>query len=267
MIRIKTAREIARLRKGGVILARILDELSLLIAPGVSTEYLNDEALARMERYSVQPALLGYQPEFASRPYPAAICTSVNDVVVHGIPNEKPYELKEGDTIGIDISIGYEGLIVDSARTLPVGLTSPDVQKLLAVTQEALMVGIAAAQAGGHVGDIGHAIESFVRPHGYGIIKELCGHGVGHAVHEEPMVPNIGKPGTGTELKPGLILAIEPMLTLGSPEVVFDEEDEYTVRTKDGSQSAHFEHTIVITKDDPEILTLSPKEDNGSSTG
>lgn len=255
MIRLKTKKEIASLRDGGAILARILDELSLLVAPGVSTERLNDEALERMERYGVEPVLLGYQPEFAPRPYPAGICTSVNDAVVHGVPNEKPYELKEGDVIGIDISLRREGMIVDSARTLPVGLVHPDVQKLLAVTQEALAVGIKAAQAGGHIGDIGHAIESFVRPHGYGIIEELCGHGVGYAVHEEPMVQNIGRPGAGAELKPGLVLAIEPMLTLGGPEVIFDKKDGYTVRTKDGSLSAHFEHTIVITTDGPEILT------------
>lgn len=256
MIRLKTEKEIASLRKGGVVLARILGELSLLVAPGVSTEYLNDSALEMMERYGVQPILLGYQPEFAPRPYPAAICTSINDVIVHGIPNENPYELKEGDTIGIDISIGYEGMVVDSAVTLPVGLVSPEVQQLLDVTKEALMVGIEAANAGGYIGDISHAIESFVRPHKYGIIEELCGHGVGHAVHEEPMVPNFGKKGSGAELEPGLVLAIEPMLSLGGKDVIFDEADGFTVRTKDGSQSAHFEHTIVITKNGPEILTL-----------
>lgn len=257
MIRLKTEKEIESLRKGGVVLARILDELSLLVAPGVSTEELNDRALECMERYGALPMLLGYQPEFSARPYPAAICTSINNVVVHGIPNEHPYTLKIGDVIGIDLSISYAGMIVDSARTLPVGRVSPELRKLITVTEEALMVGIIAAQAGGHIGDIGHAIKSFVRPHGYGIIEELCGHGVGYAVHEEPMVPNIGKRGAGVELEPGLVLAIEPMLTLGGPEVVFDEKDSYTVRTKDGSPSAHFEHTIVITKNGPEILTAS----------
>lgn len=255
MIRLKTEKEIENLRKGGRILARILGELSQLVAPGVSTEYLNDEALERMERYGVEPVLLGYQPEFAPRPYPAAICTSINDVIVHGIPNEEPYTLKEGDIIGIDVSIGHEGMIVDSACTVPVGLVSPDAQKLLDVTQEALVIGIKAAQAGGHVGDIGHAIESFVRPHGYGIVEELCGHGVGYAVHEEPMVQNIGRRGAGAKLEPGLVLAIEPMLTLGGPEVVFDKRDGYTVRTQDGSLSAQFEHTIVVTEKGPEILT------------
>ncbi len=159
MIRLKTEKEIESLRKGGVILARILDRLSALVAPGVSTEYLNDEALEMMERYGVEPVLLGYNPEFASRPYPAAICTSINDVVVHGIPNEHPYELKEGDIIGIDVSIGFERMIVDSARTLPVGLVSPEVQKLINITKESLAVGIKAAKVGGHVGEIGYTIE------------------------------------------------------------------------------------------------------------
>ncbi len=257
MLTYKTPEEIEYLRAGGAILARILDELSALVAPGVSTEYLNDEALDKMERYGVEPVLLGYHPVFSSRPYPAAICTSVNEVVVHGIPNEHPYILKEGDIIGIDISVGYNGMIVDSARTVAVGSISSDARKLIHVTKEALTVGIQAAKVGGHVGDIGHAIETYVRPHGYGIVEELCGHGVGYAVHEDPSVQNIGKKGTGPKLTEGLVLAIEPMLTLGTKDVIFDEEDGYTVRTKDGSLSAHFEHTIVILKDGPEILTLS----------
>lgn len=257
MIRLKTSEEIQRLREGGAILARLLDELSAMVAPGVSTEELNDEAMDRMERYGVKPALLGYHPEFAPRPYPAAICTSINDVVVHGIPNEELYILKEGDTIGIDATIEYNGMIVDSARTVAVGLVDPDIQKLLNITKEALMIGIKAAQAGNRVGDISHAIESFVRPHTYGIVEELCGHGVGYAVHEEPLVQNIGTPGIGALLEPGLVLAIEPMLTLGSNEVIFEKDNGYTVRTKDGSQAAHFEHTIVITENGPEILTRS----------
>ncbi|MBI4086945.1 type I methionyl aminopeptidase [Candidatus Kaiserbacteria bacterium] len=257
MIKLKTHEEVVSLRKGGRILARILDELSLLVAPGVSTEELNDEALEKIERAGAEPVLLGYHPEFAPRPYPAAICTSINDVVVHGIPNEPSVVLQEGDVVGIDLSIGYEGMIVDSARTVPVGLVNPEVQKLINITKEALAVGIKAAKAGGHVGDIGAAIESFVRPHHYGIVEELCGHGVGYAVHEEPMVQNVGTRGTGPELEPGLVLAIEPMLTLGDYNVTFDKKDGYTVRTKDGSVSAHFEHTIVITENGPEILTAS----------
>lgn len=257
MVRLKSEKDIEHLREGGALLARIFDELCAHVAPGVSTEELNDEAIELMEQLAVEPVLLGYHPEFAPRPYPAAICTSVNDMVVHGIPNEEPYTLREGDIVGIDISIRHNGMIVDAARTVPVGLVAPDIQELIAVTQEALTAGIEAAQAGGHIGDIGHAIETLVRPHGYGIVEDLCGHGVGYEVHEEPMVPNTGTSGTGLLLEPGLVLAIEPMLTLGGKKVLFDEEDGYTVRTKDGSVSVHFEHTIVVTENGPEVLTKS----------
>lgn len=257
MITLKTADEIARLRRGGKVLARILDELSAFAVPGVSTEYLNDEALERMERYGAEPALLGYHPEFAPRPYPAAICASLNDVVEHGIPNEAPRILKEGDIIGLDTTIVFEGMVVDSGRTVAVGAVSPEAVKLIEVTKGALAAGIKAAHPGGRVGDISAAIEAFVRPYGYGIVEELCGHGVGYAVHEAPMVQNTGQAGTGALLEPGLVLAIEPMLTLGSGDVVFDRKDGYTVRTTDGSLSAHFEHTVVITEKGVEVLTVS----------
>ena len=255
MIKLKTAEEIERLRKAGNVLATILDVLESMVAPGITTEDLDDRAMELIEEYGAEPALLGYHPRFAPRPYPAAICTSVNDVVVHGIPNENAITLKEGDTVGIDVTIGVDGMLVDSARTVPVGKVAPEVQKLLDVTKEARAVGIKAARVGGHIGDIGAAIEEFVKPYGYGVVRELCGHGVGYAVHEEPNVPNYGTQDTGPEIEEGLVLAIEPMLTLGSGEVIFDEVDGYTVRTKGGEQSAHFEHTVVITKDGPEILT------------
>lgn len=255
MIRLKTPEEIERLRRGGAVLARILSELEALVAPGVTTEELNDEALDRMEQYGAEPALLGYHPEFAPRPYPAALCTSINDVVEHGIPNEQPYTLREGDLIGLDTTIVYEGMVVDSGRTVAVGKASPEAVKLIEVTQGALAAGIAAARPGGRVGDIGAAIEAYVRPHGFGIVTELCGHGVGYAVHESPLVPNTGTKGEGALLEPGLVIAIEPMLTLGSGEVLFDRNDGYTVRTRDGSLATHFEHTVVITEGGVEVLT------------
>ncbi len=256
MISLKTTENIVRMRRGGAVLARILDELSCRALPGVSTEELNDEALARMERYDAEPVLLGYRPTFARRSYPAAICTSLNDEVVHGIPSAARI-LREGDILGIDVSIGYEGMIVDSARTLPIGRVRAEARALLEAAQDALAAAVAASRSGAHLGDIGAAIESLARARGYGVVTALCGHGVGYAVHEEPMVPNVGVPGAGIELRSGLTLAIEPMFTLGSSEVVFDEEDGYTVRTKDGSLSAHFEHTVVITEDgSAEILTL-----------
>ena len=255
MIRLKTSEEIDRLRRGGAVLSRILSELAVLVAPGVTTEYLNDEALDRMERYGAEPALLGYHPEFAPRPYPAALCTSINDVVEHGIPNEHPRTLEAGDIIGLDTTIVYEGMVVDSGITVPVGTIAPEAKRLIEVTKGALAAGIQAARPGGRVGDISAAIEAYVAPHGYGLVEELCGHGVGYAVHEAPLVPNTGTKGTGALLEPGLVIAIEPMLTLGSGDVVFDRKDGYTVRTKDGSLSAHFEHTIAITEGGVEVLT------------
>lgn len=255
MIRLKTPEEIERLRRAGKVLSGILDDLEKMVAPGVTTLDLNDRAMELVEEAGAEPVLLGYHPDFAPRPYPAAICVSINDIVEHGIPNESPRTIVDGDIVSIDVTIGYEGMVVDSGRTIPTEGTSKEVRKLIEVTKEARAHGIQAARVGGRIGDIGHAIEEYVRPFGYGIVEELCGHGVGYAVHEDPMVPNTGTQGTGPEIEEGLVLAIEPMLTLGAKDVVFDEEDGYTVRTKDGSMATHFEHTVVITKDGPEIVT------------
>ena len=259
MIRLKTAEEIERLKRAGAVLADILDALGREVQPGITTLDLNDRALQLIEEMNAEPVLLGYKPEFAPRPYPAAICTSVNDVVQHGIPSENDV-LHEGDIVDIDISIGYEGMVVDSGRTLGVGTIDTEAQKLIDVTREARAVGIKAAQSGGHIGDIGHAIEEFVKPHGYGIVEVLCGHGVGYAVHEDPMVPNYGEKGSGPKLEPGLVLAIEPIINEGKKDVVFDDKgDGYSVYTVDGSRSAHFEHTVAITENGPVILTTNKK--------
>jgi len=258
-IQLKTKEDFEKMRRAGAVLSRVLDELEAMVAPGVSTQDLDDEAMHLVAEYGGEPILLGYHPEFAPRPYPASICTSVNDVIVHGIPNESPITLKEGDIIGIDVSISVDGLVVDSARTIPVGKIDAESQKLIDVTREARRVGIEAAQVGNTIGDIGHAIQTYVKPFGYGIVEELSGHGVGYAVHEEPFVPNFGRPGKGEKIVPGMALAIEPMLNAGSRYVVFDEEDGYTVRTEDGGRSAHFEHTVIITEDGPEIVTETRK--------
>lgn len=255
MIRLKTKEEIEHLRAGGKILSGLLDDLEKMVAPGVTTLDLNDRAMEIMEEVGAEPVLLGYHPEFAPRPFPAAICVSINDIVEHGIPNEAPRTIQDGDIVSIDVTLGYEGMVVDSGRTVPAGNVAPEVLKIVEVTKEARAVGIKAAQVGAQIGDIGHAIEEFVRPFGYGIVEELCGHGVGYAVHEDPIVPNIGRAGTGPVIQPGLVLAIEPMLTLGKKDVEFDEEDGYTVRTKDGSMATHFEHTVVITENGPEVVT------------
>jgi methionyl aminopeptidase len=253
---IKTKKEIEHLRKGGDILARILRMLSEYSKPGISTEDINEYALELVKEYNVEPVLLGYHPEFAQRPYPAVLCTSVNDTVQHGVPRTDEI-LKDGDIINLDMSIAYEGMIVDSGVTIPVGnRIDSESQRLIAVTKEALRRGIKQAQPGNHIGDIGYAIQEYVEAHGFSVVKVLCGHGVGHAVHEEPQIPNFGIKGDGYVIRVGNVFAIEPIVNIGSEEVVFDDEgDGYSVHTQDGSRSAHFEHTVAITEHGPEIMT------------
>lgn len=255
MARIKTEEEIVLLRQGGKILARILRELSLFSQSGVSTEDINDRALYLAEEYGVEPVLLGYHPQFADRPYPAALCTSVNNTVQHGVPRADEI-LKEGDIINLDMSIGFQGMIVDSGVTIPVGKIDPVSQKLIDTTREALALGIKQAKPGNHIGDISHAVQTFVESRGFSIVEVLCGHGVGHAVHEEPQVPNFGKAGTGPLIKVGNVFAIEPIVNVGKKDVWFDDEgDGYSVYSVDGSRAAHFEHTVAITEKGPEIMT------------
>jgi methionyl aminopeptidase len=198
------------------------------------------------------PSFKGYQPYGADEPFPASICISVNDEIVHGIPGNRV--LQEGDIVGLDLGLTHKGMITDAAISVPVGNISVRLQKLLSRTEEALMAGIAAARGGAHTGDIGAAVEAVAKKEKYGVIRELAGHGVGYHVHEDPYVPNYGKKGEGTLLKPGMILAIEPMFTLGK-RYIETLEDGYTIVTQDGSLAAHFEHTILITEGKPEILT------------
>jgi len=254
MVTIKTKEEIELLREGGKRLAFILRELVQAAKPGVSTDTLNmlAEKLAR-EKGDI-PSLLGYRPKGAKRPYPACVCISLNDEVVHGIPNESPKILKDGDMISFDMCLTHKGLITDSAVTVPVGTVDAAARKLIAVTEESLYAGIKSAKGGKHVGDIGFAVERVAKANSFSVVEDLCGHGVGYKVHEDPYIPNYGDRGTGEKLKPGMVLAIEPMLTEGSKNVFLDK-DGYTYKTVDGSRSAHFEHTILITNGDPEILT------------
>ena len=253
-ITIKTEEDIVLLREGGKILASILDELEKEAKVGNTTLDIDDKAMELMESYGVEPMTLGYHPHFAPRPYPAATCVSINDVLVHGIPNEDPVEIMDGDLVSIDVVIAYKGMVVDSARTVGVGDISEDAKQLLLVTRKALSAGIDAAQAGGRVSDIGAAIEKVV-PKRFGLVDTFAGHGVGYDLHEEPEVPNFKTFGNSPKLEPGMVLAIEPMITLGSKEVEI-LPDGYTAVTVDGSLSAHMEHTVLITKDGPEILTL-----------
>lgn len=252
MITIKTAEQIALLREAGKIHAGILDELEELITPGMSTWELDQIAEKKIREAGALPAFLGYRPDRFTPKFPASTCISLNDTVVHGIPSREEV-IKEGDVVSIDLGLNYKGLFTDAARTIAVGKVSPKVQKLIADTYEALSRGIEAALPGNTTGDIGFAVESFNSGR-YGNVKELAGHGVGIALHEEPFVPNFGKPGKGAVLKPGMVIAIEPMFTLGKSAVDF-YDDGYTVKTSDGSLSAHVEHTVLITEEGHEILT------------
>ena len=252
MIIIKTQEEIKNLRIAGKHLGEILSILEKEVAPGVTPKELDARARFLIEERGCTPAFLGYTPHGVSYAYPAALCVSVNAEVVHGIPNNTP--LKEGDIVSIDLGLWYKKVVVDSARTVPVGKISHELSELLRITKESLFVGIHEAVAGNRTGDIGNAIETFIKPHKYGIVKELAGHGVGRNIHEDPYVPNYGQKKTGALLKEGMVIAIEPMINLGKAGVVFDK-DEYTVYTKDRLPSAHFEHTILITNGEPEILT------------
>ncbi len=251
---IKTAEQRADLIEAGKRLARVLQALRKATVPGVTTADLEDIAVQMIRDGGDEPCFLGYAPEGADRPFPAALCASINDEIVHGIPNENVKTLKEGDIIGLDLGLRHNGMIVDSAITVAVGEIDDASKKLMRTTEDALVAGIAAAKVGGHVGDISHAIQRVIETAGLKVIKELGGHGVGEKVHEEPFVPNFGKPGTGELLVDGMVLALEPISTAGKTSIIIDA-DGYTFRTKDGSRSAHFEHTILIEKSGTIVIT------------
>jgi len=250
---IKTPKEVEILREGGKRLATVLYKVKDMVKPGVSTKELDDYAFKLIKEIGDEPAFLNYKPAGADFPYPASLCVSVNNEIVHGIPNKEKI-LKEGDIVSLDLGLQHRGFFTDMAITVPVGKVSVSSFKLMKVTKEALQVGIDVAQAGNRVGDIGHSIENFVRRYRYGIVEVLSGHGVGRAIHEDPYIPNFGKKGTGAKLMPGMVIAIEPMLNNGTKNVILDK-DGYTFRTADDKRSAHFEHTVLITEDEPEILT------------
>lgn len=254
MIRIKTKEEIDILREGGRRHAFILKEVAKKAVPGASTQDLEDEAMRLIKEGGDRASFLNYTPKGARRAYPAALCVSINEAIVHGIPNEHPRILMEGDVVTLDLGLTHQGLITDSAITVGVGAIGDKERKLILHTHEALMHGIEAARGGAHIGDIGYAIGSFARKLGYGIAEGLAGHGVGYKVHEEPFVPNEGLKGKGELLRPGMVIAIEPMLTLGTDRVTL-ARDGYTYKTADGSIAAHSEHTIAITEKEPIILT------------
>lgn len=251
---VKTTEEIAKLREGGKKLGAIRDALARRAAAGISAQDLEEAAQRHFNEAGGASSFFNFRPRKAKHAYPAHICVSVNEVVVHGLPSAATI-FKEGDIVGIDVGMNYKNLFTDTAVTVAVGKIAPEVKRLLETTEKALSVGIGAVRAGATTGDIGFAIQDFVTKNGnFGIVRTLGGHGVGHAVHEEPHVPNFGNRGEGEKLAAGMVLAIEPMLTLGSPELVLDT-DGHSFRTKDGSLSAHFEHTILVTERGAEILT------------
>lgn len=253
---VKTDEEVEILREGGKRLARVVAEVARAVKPGVTTLELNDLAEKLIREKGDTPSFLGYTPSGAKRPFPAAICISINEEIVHGVANEDPRTIQEGDIVSLDCGVTHKGLITDHAISVIAGdIKDAETVALLQATKDAMMAGINAAKGGARVGDISAAIEKVGVERGYGIVYELGGHGVGHRVHEEPYIPNVGDAGTGEELLPNLVLAIEPMFTEGTPRVKL-MPDGYTFVTKDGSRAAHFEHTILITNGKPEILTL-----------
>lgn len=251
---ITDAKERENLIEAGRRLAAVLRELEVLVKPGVTTEELDDTAERLIRDGGDEPAFLGYAPEGAGRPYPATLCVSINDEVVHGIPNESPRALSQGDIVGLDLGLVHEGIIVDSAITVAVGETDKTSLALIRATESALVAGIAAAQPGSHIGDISAAIEKEIVGAGFTVVKALGGHGVGERVHEEPFIPNYGRKGEGPVLEEGMVLALEPIASVGKAVVTL-APDGYTYRTKDGSRSAHFEHTILIEKGGPLVVT------------
>ncbi len=247
MIFVKSEDEIKRMAEACEITAEVLEELRGAVAPGITTADLERIASDGILRRGGVPAFKGY------RGYPACICASVNSEVIHGIPSERT-RLKEGDIIGIDLGVNYKGYFGDSAITVAVGAISPEAQKLMRVTEESLYAGIKMARDGGRVSDISHAVQSYVEAHGFSVVRSFVGHGIGKSMHEDPQVPNYGLPGRGPRLKRGMTIAIEPMVNAGRSEVKV-LEDGWTAVTVDGSLSAHFEHTVAITADEPVILT------------
>jgi len=242
----KSPAELEKMRAANQLVARILDELAQMVVPGISTADLDTAAEDRVRAAGAEPAFKGY------RGYPSTLCASVNEQVVHGIPSKRA--LVEGDIISLDMGVKLNGFYGDSAVTVPVGRVSEEATTLLRVTRESLEKGIEQVRLGGRISDIGHAIQKHVEAHGLSVVREFVGHGIGSALHEEPQIANYGEPGRGPRLAEGMTLAIEPMVNLGRPAVKV-MGDGWTAVTKDGSLSAHFEHTVAVTKSGPLVMT------------
>jgi methionyl aminopeptidase len=247
MIILKSLQEIQKIRKACLIVADVLENIRGMVRPGVTTQALDEYAERFIIAAGAKPAFKGY------RGYPKTLCTSVNNEVIHGIPSKETV-LKQGDIISVDVGTIVDGFYGDAAITLPVGTIKPEADRLMTVTEESLLRGIAQAQAGNRLYDISHAVQDYVEAHGYSVVREFVGHGIGRNLHEDPQLPNFGAAGQGPRLKPGMVLAIEPMVNIGESSTI-TQEDNWTAITADGSLSAHFEHTIAIMPDGPWILT------------
>jgi len=252
MIPIKNSEGIKRMRESCAIAATVLSKLKEQVRPGITTYDLDQIGRDLIASFGARSACYGYQ--LHSRRYPAYTCLSVNEEVVHGIGSLKRI-LRDGDIISLDVVLEYNGYIGDNATTVPVGSIAPRIAELLQVTQEALVLGVKQAQVGNRIGDISHAVQTFVESHGFGVVREMVGHGVGREMHEEPQIPNFGRKNSGEKIKAGMTLAIEPMVNLGGYQVK-TLSDGWTVVTTDGKPSAHFEHTVLTTDSGPEILTI-----------
>lgn len=256
---VRTPEERAGIIESGRRLGAVLEKVALLVAPGVSVDILDAEAERLIREGGDEPAFKGYTPEGGGRPYPATLCVSVNEEVVHGIPNENPRVLKEGDIVSLDIGLTHKGFITDTAITVPVGKVGKESYALMEATRLSLEAAILAARPGNRIGDISHATEEAYVGTGFSVVKMLGGHAVGHEVHEEPFIANAGHPGTGPEIVEGMVLALEPIANMGKGGVMI-APDGYTYRTRDGSRSAHFEHTILVEEKGTLVLTRRPSE-------
>jgi methionyl aminopeptidase len=246
----KSKSELETMREGGKITAACLELLSENVRAGVTTKELDAIAEDFIRSHGGKPEFKGYQG------FPASICASPNAMIVHGIPGS--YRLKEGDIISLDVGVRYDGFVTDSARTVAVGEVPPDTEGLLETTQQCLAAAAEQVKVGKRLGDIGHAIQSLAEERGYGVVRDLVSHGVGRKMHEDPQIPNYGRPGTGPRLLPGMTFAIEPMITLGNYEIRISEWDGWSIYTADNSLAAHYEHTVAVTDNGPWILTESP---------
>jgi methionyl aminopeptidase len=253
MIELKSAREIGLMRRAGHILSEVVQRLRTTVKAGLSTLEIDEDVEEFIRARGARPAFKGY------RGFPATVCISINEEVVHGIPSARRH-VKEGDIVGLDLGCIVEGYYADCAFTVAVGEVPARVQQLLDVTRESLEAGIVECRPGRRLSDVSHAIQTHVERHGFSVVRAFVGHGIGRALHEEPQVPNFGDPGRGPQLRPGMVLALEPMVTMGSWEVKI-LDDGWTAVTKDGSLAAHFEHTIAVTDSGPEVLTSA----NGSA--